>query len=149
METSYSFDHLDIMARTIYGEARGLYPKKQGGLSALISVANVIMNRLRAQTWYGFDIKEVCLKPYQFSCWNAQDPNRSVIERITLQDSLFRLCHRVARHVADHAWPDLTKGSDHYYACWLKKQPDWAKGVEPKVQISDHLFFQLNPLVQS
>ena len=35
----------DIMARTIYGEARGEYYVKDGGINSLIAVGNVIMNR--------------------------------------------------------------------------------------------------------
>ena len=43
-------DQADIMARTIYGEARG---EGQRGMQA---VANVIMNRVKAGSWYGASV---------------------------------------------------------------------------------------------
>lgn len=135
---------IDILARTIYGEARGLFCKRDGGLASLISVANVVINRLKANTWFGRTLSDVCLKPFQFSCWNRNDPNRSVIEKVTLDSPLFALCVDVATHVALGKWPDLTKGSDHYYANWLKPAPKWSLGHSPLVHISDHIFFRLH-----
>lgn len=56
---------IDILARTIYGEARG---EKTAGKKA---VACVIMNRYKAKKWFsGKTIAETCQKPWQFSCWN-------------------------------------------------------------------------------
>lgn len=139
----YTPSDIDILARTIYGEARGLYAKTNGGLMALISVANVVVNRVRARTWFGHTLTDVCLKPFQFSCWNQGDPNRHVIENVHESNSLFNLCMNVGRHVAEETWPDITKGSNHYYACWLPRVPLWAMHRKPLVQISDHLFFNL------
>lgn len=60
-------DHdLDVCTRTLYGEARGEYA--QNGPIALITVANVIMNRFKRGGKYGKTLTEVCLKPHQFSC---------------------------------------------------------------------------------
>lgn len=132
-----------ILAKTIYGEARGLYAKREGGLAALISIANVVMNRVASQSWFGKTVQDVCLKPYQFSCWNKSDPNRSVIESVGFSDLLFKRCLDVARHVIMGHYPDLTKGSDHYYATWLSPPPFWSKGHTPRIKISDHVFFRL------
>ena len=140
--TSFSKE-TDILARTIYGEARGLYAKSDGGLSALISIANVVMNRVAGKTWFGSTVTEVCLKPYQFSCWNKNDPNRPVIEKITESSALFTTCLTIADKAIKKDWPDLTKGSDHYYACWLKPAPIWAAGQSMRIKISEHLFFRL------
>jgi N-acetylmuramoyl-L-alanine amidase len=134
----------DILARTLYGEARGLYHKQDGGLGALISVGNVVMNRVKAQTWFGKSVQDVCLKPYQFSCWNPNDPNRPVIESVTSSQSVFKICLEVAEHILSGRYPDLTKGSDHYYAQWLQPGPSWAKSQMPRIKISDHLFFRLH-----
>ena len=35
----------------------------------------VIRNRADNPRWWGNDITDVCLKKYQFSCWNHNDPN--------------------------------------------------------------------------
>lgn len=137
-------DDFDIVARTIYGEARGEYNHVAGGLSSLIAVANVIMNRFKYPKVYGKSIKEVCLKPFQFSCWNDRDPNRWILLQPTINDSLFTLCSEVAGKVTREEWPDLTKGSDHYYATSLPKEPYWAKGHKPMLRLAHHVFYKLN-----
>ena len=132
---------LDILARTIYGEARGEYEHIEGGISALIGVGNVVMNRVKARSWYGKSIEEVCQKPFQFSCWNVGDPNRSLLMREEITDPMFTLCSEVATKVALEEWPDLTKGSDHYHAFSIL--PHWARGQKPKIRLARHIFYQL------
>lgn len=134
---------IQILARTIYGEARGEYNKVSGGIGALIAIANVVMNRVKQRTWYGTTIREVCQKPWQFSCWNANDPNFSLLQAEIISDPMFEVCLQVAEKVIHGTWPDLTKGSDHYYATSLKIPPRWAAGRKPKCQIGQHLFFDL------
>ena len=56
---------LDILARTLYGEARGEY--SSSGPAALIAVGNVIVNRFEKGGRFGKTLAEVCLKPKQFS----------------------------------------------------------------------------------
>ncbi len=64
----------DTLARTIYGEARGEYPRKDGGLASLIAVANVILNRSKNnKRRFGRTVRDVCLKPLQFSKDNQKD----------------------------------------------------------------------------
>lgn len=60
---------LDTLTKTIWGEARG------EGREGMIAVAWVILNRASIGGWWGNSIETVCLKPWQFSCWNANDPN--------------------------------------------------------------------------
>ncbi|RZI46567.1 cell wall hydrolase [Candidatus Finniella inopinata] len=133
---------LDILARTIYGEARGEYNRKDGGLASLIAIANVVMNRVRQQTWFGKTIGEVCQKPWQFSCWNAGDPNCLIIRQRYIHDPLFLTCLNVAEGVACRDWPDITKRADHYHSV-LMKQPKWAVNQEPRMRMGQHLFYQL------
>ncbi len=136
-------DEMSVLSRTIYGEARGEYVKKDGGLAALIAVANVIMNRVRLQTWFGKTIFEVCKKPWQFSCWNPSDPNYSLLLKEDLNDSIFLVCQQVAQGVIYKNWPDLTKGADHYHSVKIQSFPKWAQGCQPKIQLGNHLFYQL------
>ena len=138
-----SQDDIRILADTIYGEARGEYERKDGGLASFIAVANVVMNRLSAQSVYGKTIKEVCLKKMQFSCWNPLDPNQLILKSESrFQEPLWHTCHRVAKSVSGGAWPDLTRGSNHYYARWLTP-PFWAQGLKPLAHIGQHAFFKL------
>ncbi len=135
-------DHdLDILSRTLYGEARGEYI--QGGPAALIAVANVIVNRWRRGGKYGKTLTEVCLKPKQFSCWNQGDPNRTLIQQEDLEmDLLFKLCGKVARKVTKGIWPDLTRDSDHYHATSCK--PSWARAEKVKLHLGRHVFYKLD-----
>ncbi|MBM3467884.1 MAG: cell wall hydrolase [Alphaproteobacteria bacterium] len=138
-----NFDTVQILARTIYGEARGEYFHSEGGLASLIAVGNVVMNRYKIQNWFGKSIKEICHKPAQFSCWNEGDPNRHILLQKYIEDPIFQICQEVALKVIEQQWPDLTKGSDHYHAAKLKVYPPWARGRTPKVRIANHLFYQL------
>jgi spore germination cell wall hydrolase CwlJ-like protein len=131
---------MDITARTLYGEARGEYPKVDGGLSALIAVANVIHNRF-LQGGFGKTHSEVCRKPFQFSCWNERDPNRDLIETVSDTDPIFKLCQRVTKHVLLEDWPDLTKGSNHYHTRDI--YPYWSAKKHPQITIGRHHFYKL------
>lgn len=138
-------DDIDTLARTIYGEARGEYSKADGGLSSLMAVGNVVMNRVWGKKSFGSTIKEVCLKPYQFSCWNPSDPNCALISKLTQdQNDMTRLCWKVAEAVARGDWPDLTQGSNHYFASTLKKIPAWALGQKLRLKLGAHLFYKIN-----
>lgn len=138
----HSDNDLDIMARTLFGEARGEYMRPEGGLSALIGVANVIVNRWQLQR-FGLSLSAVCTKPYQFSCWNRQDPNRAIIEKVQASDPIFSVCRDVARQVAVGQWPDLTHGADHYHATSMKQLPNWAVGLHPCARLGNHVFYRL------
>lgn len=131
-----------ILARTIYGEARGEFNRRDGGLGALIAVANVVMNRVKAQTWYGRTVREVCLKPWQFSCWNSKDPNYALLTK-EIMDPLYDVCFWVAGEVMAEKWPDLTKGSNHYHAVSMYPYPKWSAGKEPTLRIGGHFFYAL------
>jgi N-acetylmuramoyl-L-alanine amidase len=134
-------DHdIDILARTIYGEARGEYTKT--GLTALIAVANVILNRLKAGK-YGTTLTQVCLKPRQFSCWNKDDLNLPLIQGDDLEtDPLFAITKNVAKKVASGLWPDVTRASDHYHTTSCK--PYWAKASKVRVRLGKHVFYKLD-----
>ena len=80
MET---FDDISVMAGTLWGEARNQ------GDEGMIAVGNVIMNRVKAKSWYGDHIKGVCLKAWQFSCWNDDDPNKEKILALDWSDNAF------------------------------------------------------------
>lgn len=131
----------DIVARTLYGEARGEYAAT--GPAAFIAIANVIANRVATPLKYGKTYGDVCLKPRQFSCWNEGDPNRILIQQEDLdQDPLFKLAQRVARHVMEGKWPDLTRGSDHYHA--VNCVPYWAKASKVRLRLGCHIFYKLD-----
>ncbi|AIK96408.1 cell wall hydrolase [Candidatus Odyssella acanthamoebae] len=136
-------NEIQILARTIFGEARGEYHRVDGGLASLIAIANVVKNRQKQQTWYGKTISEICQKPYQFSCWNPHDPNQKLITT-TITDPLFDICLKVADMVIKDHWPDLTRGCDHYHASTIVSFPTWSLTAKPKVKIGRHIFYDLS-----
>lgn len=99
MNTPGDQDPVVILARTMYGEARGEYARLDGGLAALLAVGNVVTNRVKACSWFGRDVASVCLKPAQFSFWMPSDPNHEATRKAGPQDKVFRLCLELARHV--------------------------------------------------
>lgn len=128
---------VDILARTLYGEARGEVEKF--GLSSIIAVANVVVNRFKKK--FAKTISEVCLAPNQFSCWNKNDPNYQIIKNVDENDLIFRKCLVVAQNVIEGKYPDITDGCDHYHACYAK--PYWAAYHRPKRIFGTHCFYCL------
>lgn len=133
--TDVDLEDLDVMARTIYGEARG--ESDQGK----VAVAWVIMNRVAKQTWYGRTVFEVCRKPWQFSCWNLGDPNRTVIESVQSGNAIFDKCLESGRKVLASNVADPTDGATHYHANWINP-PAWTRGASFTVKIGNHLFYK-------
>lgn len=123
----------EILARTIFGEARG---ELHGGR---VAVANVIMNRVGKPRWWGTTVDEVCKKPKQFSCWNSSDPNLIPMQRATTDNPVYRECIEIAEQAMAGELVDLTFESTHYHHVNIK--PIWAKGKRAIIQIGDHLFF--------
>lgn len=132
-------DDLAVLARTLFGEARGEYEKT--GLAAFVAVANVVLNRKESGK-YGSSLAGVCLRPWQFSCWNPSDPNYPLLTDSDLTHPLLETCHTVAKAVAEGLWPDLTKGSTHYHATTIPP-PRWAHGQKPTITLGHHIFYRL------
>ena len=136
-----TFSDVDIIAHTLYGEARGEVAKV--GLIALEVVASVIWNRWRAHpSYFGAIPREVCLKPYQFSCWNQNDPNFERLLAPHITDETYSLCRMVAEEFLAGRGEDVVNGSDHYHTVWLTP-PSWTTGKLPVIDIGTHRFYRL------
>lgn len=129
---------IDIMARTIYGEARGEKSDR-----ALLAIGHVIMNRVGHKNWSNSP-KTVVLEKAQFSCWNKNDPNCHFLQNATLDDVDFRRAYRAAI-VTLNRTIDPTNGATHYHSVHLKKRPLWAKNnkVKPVGRFGNHLFYKV------
>ncbi|OWK42211.1 cell wall hydrolase [Fimbriiglobus ruber] len=124
----------DVLARTICGEARG------EGNQGMQAVANVVLNRVAKPGWWGATVKGVCLKPYQFSCWNLGDPNRAVILNLDTDYAIYNDALGIASGVIDGSLPDITGGATSYFAKGTP-EPKWAAGKNPCAVIGNHIFF--------
>lgn len=129
---------VDVLARTIYGEARG---ETVRGKEA---VACVILNRVarakkRGGYWWGETVEQVCLKPWQFSCWNENDPNRPKIVNVEPGHRVFDVCLRIARRAVSGCLQDPTQGAMHYHT--QDANPPWSRGRPASAEIGRHLFY--------
>jgi N-acetylmuramoyl-L-alanine amidase len=131
---------IDTLARTIWGEARG------EGLAGMEAVAFVVLNRVAVARklggyWWGNTILQVCHKPFQFSCWNKDDPNYRKILEIGPEEIHFVTARRVARRAMLGFLKDPTGGATHYHARSIL--PNWAEGQTPTRVIGRHVFYKL------
>lgn len=133
---------LEVLARTLWGEARG------EGMEGMAAVANVVMNRVFAPGHpFGEGVQGVCLKPWQFSCWNPHDPNYPLLT--------------TEREPGGHAWdeakvlasaaldgllPDRTDGATHYVVASIEK-PGWSFTMDRTTVIGHHAFYRARPRV--
>jgi len=130
----------DVLARTIWGEARG------EGDAGMAAVASVVLNRVavardKGGFWWGHDVIQVCQKPYQFSCWNRSDPNFKVLQAVEETDLYFATALRIARRALAGVLGDVTGGATHYHAAGIL--PYWAKGLTPTATIGHHVFYRV------
>ena len=131
---------VDVLARTLWGEARG---EGQEGMEA---VACVILNRVqiaqeKGRYWWGNTVIEVCQKPYQFSCWNSNDPNRDKVLNISDKDIHFVSAKRIAARAIIGSLQDQTMGATHYHEKSI--MPYWVRGQKPLVTIGRHVFYRI------
>lgn len=129
-------DH-DVLARTLWGEARG------EGLDGMAAVASVIMNRVHIGGWWGDTVAGVCQHPWQFSCWNANDPNREKLLAVTTTDPQFADAVMIARVAIAGELRDRTHGATGYYAPKVVQTPSWAQGKQPCARVGNQLFFKI------
>lgn len=117
--------HDAIAELTIWREARGeSYEGKLG-------VAMVIAARMRDDRW-GNTAGEVCLQPYQFSCWRDLQLTRFPVDDPTWDECV--MAWAAAKHGQQWA-------ANHYHADYVS--PDWAEGRTPVARIGHHVFYHL------
>lgn len=132
MMSKITLEDVMVLARTIYGEARGeSYQDK-------LAVAHVVLNRWRDATRrHDHTISATCLRYKQFSAWNEGDSNRGKVIGIMIDDVVFRVCLRAALEALDG--DDFTKGATHYHT--PEVSPPWARGHVPCYSNDSHLFY--------
>lgn len=106
------------MALCIWREARGeQYMGKRG-------VAHVIWNRAQQPGWWGRTVSQVILKPFQFSSFNANDPNSNEWpdESTQVWEDCATIANAVLSRDADEQ-NDLTLGAVYYFSPPLTVPP--------------------------
>lgn len=128
---------LDVVARTIWGEAGEL------GEEAMNAVAAVILNRRSYGKWMGGTALEVCLRPYQFRCWDVSSP---AIHRMRVpppDDSSLQMAREIAgKALASGIVPDPTQGATRYHPEWVV--PAWAERRQILARIAGLWFYRVD-----
>ncbi len=124
----------DILARTLWGEARS---EGDAGMRAIAAV--IINRRARDGIERVKSVREICLAPYQFSCWNGGDPNRIKVLTVDESDPVFRLALGIAAEALGGTLVDPTGGATHYHAAHIS--PYWSQDRTPSARIGRHVFY--------
>ena len=82
---------------------------------------------------------EVCLKKWQFSCWNGKAV-KDLEHLLKVPQAKYAIT--VAKNVKNLS-RDFIGHANHYHATWMKKKPYWAKGKKPVKVIGQHAFYKL------
>lgn len=114
---------VQLLALLLHGEARGESP------AGMVAVAHVIVNRVGKRTWYGSSLRDVILKPWQFSYFNEL----SAVPRVD------NSCSVIAELVMGGYTVDASKGADHYYSTIIDV-PSWSLSMRETVRIGKHVF---------
>ena len=129
---------IDVLARTIYGEARG---QPIHGMKVVLNRVAVAHKSRTGRYWWGNTVERVCLAPKQFSCWNKNDPNLPIITRVVAERSSdFRECLAIAELAVDGRLLDPTGGATHYHTHAVS--PFWKDKLNKTVTIGDHVFYK-------
>ena len=118
---------LQLLAMALFGEARGEPPATRK------AIGHVIINRALHPDWWGNGLKEVILKPRQFSCFNDDDVNRRKLFNPLGSESMevWARCCQDAIEVYQRLEPgtavvDPVKGATHYFDTSIPS-PNWAE----------------------
>ena len=128
-----TLSELDLLAGTIYGEARGECHDGRVG------VGLVVRNRVAQPGWWGRNWREVILREKQFSCWSDQNANAIADARYS-DPRTWRECLDVAEEVYLGRVSDFLGGPTHYHA--VSVFPEWAKKLKRLAQIGGHVFYR-------
>ena len=121
-----------IVAMTIDGEA------ENQGIEGMTAVGCVIQNRSQL-CWQGEQSpRDVCLHPFQFSCWLA-GPDRERILALTAADPFYNKALAIAHTVLAGTLEDITGGADSYQVVGTNAY--WSKGLTPVKVIGNQEFY--------
>jgi len=130
-----------LLARMLLGEAEGCSKEEK------IAVAYTAINRIDDnKKWNGETLKEVILKPYQYSCFNT-NLNNKLKNPLTYNSKEFLKCLNLSEEILSNKYKDPTNGATHYYNPnhpTMEKEPEWSKNIEKigSINNSIHVFFK-------
>ena len=140
-----ALSELNIFALTLWGEVRN------EPIEGIVGVACVVRNRVRTQ-YRGTTYREVCLAPWQFSCWKVEGGKanhealmalaRALVSGQEPKDHAFLECAYVADGIISDTLRDRVGKARHYHTATMKPWPEWAIDKTPAFQVASHLFYE-------
>jgi hypothetical protein len=125
---------LDLLARTLWGEARS------EGTEAMEAIAAVAVNRaLTLQPDQATTLEDVCRDPLQFACWDADSPIAAMLPMIPAANTAFRTAQRIASNALAGTLVDPVRGATRYHR--LSEAPAWARGKTPCARVGIFIFY--------
>ena len=106
--------HINVLARTIYGMANAQDAQTREALVALIMNRCAAAMRFDTRKRWGLTIADVCLKPGEFYCWDADRPERVAAILAAPGDFAFMECFLLATRAAHGFYKDETGGADTF-----------------------------------
>ena len=132
----YTEKEVDLMARTLWAEARGQSDKE------MTAVANVIINRLLDGRW-GSTVTDVIMFPWAFSCHYVKDKNHKMMRALDRSNFQFVRAENISREVLSGRLSgnleDVANGATHYHAHYVN--PRWASKKNVVAKFSGHVFY--------
>ncbi|MFW6046663.1 MAG: cell wall hydrolase [Candidatus Woesearchaeota archaeon] len=141
---------VEILARTLYGEGRGIAEDE------ISRIGTVIMNRKNANGWKD-TVKEVCLQPKQFSCWNLPrfgklGGNAYETRKVEPREKIaYQTCFEIAKNILSGEYPEMPQV--YHYFVYVPGDtiiyndkiysggPSWARNAEV-VWKGEHVFLR-------
>lgn len=150
MTPNWSDEDLDLLTRTIAGEAGG------ESYDGQVAVAQVIRNRMN-DSRFPNSIKDVVMQPKQFSAWNSGVGGNSIPQNLDPNSDMYRTSREAALAALSGEVADVTGGATHYFSpagmqdhvnkgeqsnllpSWLEAEAS-RRGEEGNVTIGGHIF---------
>ena len=133
----------EILALTLWGEAA------DRPVRAIEALAALVMNRARrsaepALAHWGSGVAAVCRAPFQFPCWNRNNPRHARLRDVPPGDGALAICRGVAARAIGGALPDPTGGATHFHDA--AALPGWALGRPAAAEIGGLCFYRAEDL---
>lgn len=135
----YTVKDVDTTVRTAWAESRG------EKLVCQIGVIWAIRNRVEMPGWWGGTPKEVCQKPWQFSCWNINDPNLPKLRALTTDDPEYFHFQQLVLNVFQGSISDPTRGCTTYKRTGTAASWDWVVDKTPPIVLGHQSFWRMSP----
>jgi len=125
---------LELLAGTIYGEARG---ETTRGKQA---VGLTIKTRATHPSWWGSGWRGVMLQKAQFTCWNDHNA-AAIVAGKEANNHAWQDCYRVAQQIYSGQVVDVGLSLSPTHYCAKSIRPYWVKSLQFIETIGGHNFY--------